>query len=250
MGDETSMSLRIWGPGGMVTMWLKSQIQWRDPFVDANTVLPVIAIVNVVYECFQFCGIFCFFTKVDNINCHVILLHLLCQSYKRSFICFNGTAYKDNNALTLISVLSMFQCKLFCFVREKPLARQESTCQGKQILPARFVFQSKSWPCCQSLQCAVQSRSCPHRTSASPRLRGSFLPSSWGRRCFLDWPVFLTRKWDWQLRFGLRDGSVCSRHSASTLSYRYCSRKRQIQLRIRYYRQTTYTIIDASNDIV
>lgn len=70
--------------------------------------MTVITVVDVVNKGFQSRGVFSLFTKIDNVDSYVVLFEFLGELDKCLFISFNRTSDKDNNSLTLVSVLSMF----------------------------------------------------------------------------------------------------------------------------------------------
>lgn len=70
--------------------------------------LPVVAVVDIVDKCLEFGRVFALLTEIDYVDSHVVLLHLLGEAHQGSLVCFDRTADKYDNALALISVLSMF----------------------------------------------------------------------------------------------------------------------------------------------
>lgn len=75
--------------------------------------LPVVTAVDIVDECFQLGSVFRFFTKVDNINGDIVLLHLLCKFDQGLFISLNRATDKCNDSLSLVFVLSMLESQLY-----------------------------------------------------------------------------------------------------------------------------------------
>lgn len=76
--------------------------------------LPVVTAVDSLNEGGQFSSIDLFLSKVDNVHGNIVLLQFLSEFNKSGLVFSKRTGNKDDNALSLILILSVLQNELFC----------------------------------------------------------------------------------------------------------------------------------------
>lgn len=90
--------------------------------------VPVVVAVDGVDERFELLRILCFLTKVDHIDCNIVLLKTFSKSDEFILIRTQWASYKCHDALMLVLVLSVFQSQL-----KKTVQMSAMEVQGVQV---------------------------------------------------------------------------------------------------------------------
>lgn len=95
--------------GHEVALQSLDNVQYTKP----NTDTPVITAIDSLNESRQLGRIQLFLAKVDNVHCHIVLFQFLSKFDQSRLVFCERAGNKNDNALSLVLVLSMFQDELF-----------------------------------------------------------------------------------------------------------------------------------------